>query len=85
MQELRNDLVNLWDGIGLGGSQKCELATADEMGWDYEETALHACTMFRHHARKGKPIERAERERGGERERERGSAPPFFLESRACA
>ncbi|CAE7364389.1 HERC2 [Symbiodinium microadriaticum] len=28
---------NLWDGIGLGGSQKAELATADEEGWDYDE------------------------------------------------
>ena len=32
MQELSHDLVNLWDGVGLGGSQKCELATADETG-----------------------------------------------------
>ncbi|CAE7642888.1 unnamed protein product [Symbiodinium sp. CCMP2456] len=29
--------VDLWDGIGLGGSQKAELATADEEGWEYEE------------------------------------------------
>ncbi|CAE7795115.1 unnamed protein product [Symbiodinium sp. CCMP2592] len=30
-------MVDLWNGIGLGGSQKAELATADEEGWQYDE------------------------------------------------
>ena len=28
--------TNLWDGIGLGGSQKGELAFLKKMGYDYE-------------------------------------------------
>ena len=32
MPELSHEMVNLWDGIGLGGSQKCEIATADDTG-----------------------------------------------------
>ena len=40
MQELSHDLVNLWDGVGLGGSQKCELATADETGVAVKELKL---------------------------------------------
>lgn len=27
---------NLWDGIGCGGSQKCEIATLKAKDWDYE-------------------------------------------------
>ena len=29
--------ADLWNGEGCGGSQKCELATADELGWEYDE------------------------------------------------
>ena len=29
--------VDLWDNVGLGGSQKCELATVDMMGWSYDQ------------------------------------------------
>ena len=29
--------AELWNGVGCGGSQKCELATADERKWDYDE------------------------------------------------
>ena len=29
--------ADLWNGVGCGGSQKCELATADERNWDYDE------------------------------------------------
>ena len=29
--------ANLWDNFGCGGSQKCELATADFMGWEYDQ------------------------------------------------
>ena len=34
MDELRH--TNLWDGVGLGGSQKCEVATADAEKWEYD-------------------------------------------------
>ncbi|CAE7276883.1 unnamed protein product, partial [Symbiodinium pilosum] len=27
---------NLWDGVGCGGSQKCEIATIKAMGWEYD-------------------------------------------------
>ncbi|CAE7814116.1 unnamed protein product, partial [Symbiodinium sp. CCMP2456] len=43
MEELSHETVDLWDNIGCGGSQKCELATLDSLRkqegskWDYEE------------------------------------------------
>ena len=36
MEELSRPGVDLWNGVGLEASQKIELATADEMGWQYD-------------------------------------------------
>lgn len=32
--------ANLWDGLGLGPSQKCEVAYLDRMGYDYKELSV---------------------------------------------
>ncbi|CAE7892767.1 unnamed protein product [Symbiodinium sp. KB8] len=43
MEELSREKVDLWDNVGCGGSQKCELATLDRLQkqegskWDYDE------------------------------------------------
>ena len=37
MDRLAANDVDLWDNVGLGGSQKCELATVDKMGWTYDQ------------------------------------------------
>ena len=37
MDRLAANDVDLWDNVGLGGSQKCELATVDMMGWTYDQ------------------------------------------------
>ncbi|CAE7244695.1 unnamed protein product [Symbiodinium sp. CCMP2592] len=47
MEDLSDCEVDLWDGVGCGGSQKSELATAKLMqkqspGWDYEEVDVTA-------------------------------------------
>ncbi|CAE7911298.1 unnamed protein product [Symbiodinium necroappetens] len=47
MEDLSDCEVDLWDGVGCGGSQKSELATANLMqkqhpGWDYEEVDVTA-------------------------------------------
>ena len=36
MENLCKPETKLWDNIGLGGSQKCELVTADSNGWKYD-------------------------------------------------
>eukprot|EP00435_Cladocopium_sp_Y103_P044015 s563_g12.t1 len=41
-EDLNSDNVNLWDGVGCGGSQKCEIAYLERMrqqegdAWDYD-------------------------------------------------
>ncbi|CAE7244678.1 unnamed protein product [Symbiodinium sp. CCMP2592] len=47
MEDLSDREVDLWDGVGCGGSQKSELATANLMqkqspGWDYEKVDVTA-------------------------------------------
>ena len=43
MESLSRDTIDLWDNVGCGGSQKCELATLDRLQkqegskWEYEE------------------------------------------------
>ncbi|CAE7031446.1 unnamed protein product [Symbiodinium sp. CCMP2592] len=43
MESLSRDTTDLWDNVGCGGSQKCELATLDRLQklegskWDYDE------------------------------------------------
>ena len=43
MDELRDPEKDPWDGVGCGGSQKCEIATVEKMkqvegaAWDYDE------------------------------------------------
>ncbi|CAE7762850.1 unnamed protein product, partial [Symbiodinium pilosum] len=47
--------TNLWDGVGLGGSQKCEVATADAEKWDYD--SVDVASLLEQEFRPGRRVD----------------------------